>query len=200
MKLMDNKVFLLILFAFSMAVSAGTASAQIYKTVDENGTVIYTDKPPKVGAEPAKLPPISVIDAPAYKHPTAKKGTDAAQGDGSKPPSLRALRRSYRDFAIVAPKPEESIWHPEGPITAAWHTRDQLRAGMRVTLTLDGTKQPPSTASASPLTGLVRGQHTLGAVLKDAKERTIATAAPVTFYIRQANLNSNPSAAPRGGG
>ena len=32
------------------------AAAEVYRWVDENGVVHYTDKPPAPGAEPAKLP------------------------------------------------------------------------------------------------------------------------------------------------
>ena len=40
--------------------------AQVYKTVDENGNVVYTDQPPADGSRPIKLKELSVIEAPVY--------------------------------------------------------------------------------------------------------------------------------------
>src|SRR5690606_42036520 len=51
---------LCLLLGFSLVFGA---SAQIYKTVDKDGKVIYTDKPPAdQPAEAVKLPPINTLD------------------------------------------------------------------------------------------------------------------------------------------
>ena len=190
-----------ILFLFTLALSMTVASpllAQVYKTVDEDGNVVYTDQAPKDGSGPMELPPLSVIEAPTYERP-AEATPEVDEGEGGKEMSLRYLRKNYADFAIVAPQAEESVWQPEGVITAAWNARYQLQPGMQVTLSVDGVAQTTTSEQIIPLAGLERGEHTVTAELTDAQNRRIATAEPVTFYVRRPGLyNQRPVVTPRG--
>ena len=196
MKLMTHKTFILILIAFSLAIMAGTLAAQVYKTVDKDGNVTYTDQPPADGSKPIKLAPISVIEAPTYE----KAPESARKGAEGEEIPLRDLRRLYRDFAIISPQSEESVWHPDGPIAVAWSAGNPLQTGMQVTVYLNGNKQATTTEQIIPVDGLDRGEHTVTAELKDAKNRRIATAEPVTFFIQRPNIYTNrPRPTPRGG-
>ena len=196
MKLMTHKTFILILIAFSLAIMAGPLAAQVYKTVDKDGNVTYTDQPPADGSKPIKLAPISVIEAPTYE----KAPESARKGAEGEEIPLRDLRRLYRDFAIISPQSEESVWHPDGPIAVAWSAGNPLQTGMQVTVYLNGNKQATTTEQIIPVDGLDRGEHTVTAELKDAKNRRIATAEPVTFFIQRPNIYTNrPRPTPRGG-
>lgn len=199
MKLVTYKILLLILIAFSIAITTGPLTAQVYKTVDEDGNVTYTDQPPKDGSEPIELRPISIIEAPIYE--TKPQAVEAdAEGDTGKEMSLRNLRKNYKDFAIVSPRQEESIWHPDGPVTVAWSAGNQLQVGMKVTVYMDGIKQVTTSDQIIPVSGLDRGEHTVMAELTDAKNRKIATTQPVTFFIQRPGLNSNRARRGPGGG
>jgi len=202
MKLVTHKTFFLVLIALLLACAAGSLAAQVYKVVDKDGNVSYTDQPPGDGSKPYDLPPISVIEAPTYeKAPEAKKaGEEGEAGEDGKEMSLKYLRKHYRDFAIVAPQQEESIWHPESAISVAWNARYALQAGMQVTVFMDGKRQATTAEQIIPVAGLDRGEHTVTAELKDGKNRKIATAEPVTFFIRRPGLYNRPRVAPRGGG
>jgi len=195
-----HKTFFLILMAVSMSVASHAVLAQVYKTVDEEGRVTYTDQPPKDGSAPIKLAPISVIEAPTYERP-ARVDKEAAKGEESKRMSLRNLRQNYADFAIIAPQQEESVWNPEAPITVAWNTRFRLQQGMQVTIYIDGKQHSKTTAQIIAVAQLDRGEHKVEAQLTDARNRKIATAEPVTFYIRRPGLyNNRAHQTPRGGG
>jgi hypothetical protein len=200
MSLKIQKTFLLILFAVVLSVMASPAGAQVYKVVDEDGNVTYTDQAPGDGSQPVELRPISVIEAPEFET-APKEGEEGAEGgEESKEMSLRYLRKNYQDFAIVAPQQEESVWRPDGPITVAWNARYALQDGMTVTVFLDGARQATTTEQIIPVTGLERGEHTVTAELKDSRNRRIATAEPVTFFVRQPGLYNRPRPTPRGGG
>jgi len=197
MKLISNKTLLLILIAFLTVVITNPLMAEVYKVVDEDGNITYTDKPPPDGSKPIKLAPISVIEAPTYEK-APEKAKEGAEGEEL---SLRDLRRLYRDFAIISPQSEESVWHPDGPTVVAWSTAKQLKKGMQVTVFLNGKKQATTTERIIPVAGLDRGEHTVTAELKDTKNRKIATAEPVTFFIKRPNIYTNrPRPTPRGGG
>lgn len=198
MKPKSYETLFLLTLVLSMII-AGPLLAQVYKTVDEDGNVVYTDQPPKDGAEPIKLRPISVIEAPVYEK-AEPADPDAAAEEESKEKPLRFLRKHYEAFMIVSPEQEESIWYANGVVPVAWSTPSPLEPGMQVTVSVDGRAQPPTTEPVIAFTGLERGEHTATAVLTDARNRHIATAETVTFFIRQPNIYTNaPRPTPRGG-
>ena len=194
MKLVTHKYILLSLMTFFLAVAVSPLTAQVYKTVDKDGNVTYTDTPPPDGSQPIDLPPISVIEAPIYE--TGPKQTDEGE---EKELSLRELRKNYKDFAIVAPQQEESVWHPETPITVTWNTKFNLQEGMMMTLFVDGVQHESTTVRSIPVSDLERGEHTLRAELRDAKNRKVASADPITFFVKKPNIYTNRlNARPRG--
>ncbi len=174
--------------------------AQVYKVVDKDGNVTFTDQPPADGSGPIELKPISVVEAPVYQ--TAPKKDDA---EADKEMSIRDLRKNYRDFAIVSPQQEESLWRPDGAFPVAWNTKFALQPGMQVTIFLDGKRHTTTTQQMIAMSNLDRGEHTVKAELRDSNNRLIAEAEAVTFFVRQPGLynralNAPPSVTPNGGG
>jgi len=181
MKMGSSKV-ITALAAAGWLLCTGPLQAQIYKTVDENGNVTYSDKPMDDNAEPMTLPGLSVIQSvPSAPRPE----TDAASDDQQEVTSITELRRGYRDFSIVSPAPEETIWGTANEATIAWDSRYQLQPGMTVTFFVDGNALEPTTDASMILRQLDRGAHTVSAELIDSRNRKIATAETVTFYIQQ---------------
>ena len=200
MKLITNKELLMILLTFSLAMTASSLMAQVYKVVDENGNVTFTDIPPGDGSKPVDLPPISVVETPDYET-TARQAAEAAAAAGNAEPpeeTLRSLRQSYRDFEIISPRSEESIWSPDGPISVVWSAGDDLREGMQVMVFIDGNLQATTSQPMIPIVGLERGEHVVTAEIRDRRNRTIVAAPPVTFFVRQPGLYNRPRVGPRG--
>ena len=169
--------------------------AEVYKTTDEDGNVVYTDQPPDTGAKPIELPGLSII-SPQTPPVVTKKARQAAERPGREGTtddsqlSFGELRRGYRDFAIVSPTQDQvfagmgdEIFH------AAWDTQFQLRAGMTVTFYFNGQAQAPTTASSIALGRLDRGTHEVYAVLTDDHNRRIASTDPVAFHVRRNSIN-----------
>ena len=199
MKLITHQTILMTLMAFSLAIASTPLAAQVYKVVDEDGNVTYTDRPPRDGSGPMDLPPLSVIETPVYEKTSRQVASEAAADENKEIP-LKTLRRDYRDFAITSPQSEESVWHPEGPVPVGWTTGKALQGGMKVTIFIDGSQQATTTRPIIPVSGLERGEHTVTAELRDAKNRKIATADPVTFFIMRPGLNNRSRVNPGGGG
>ena len=187
MKLITHKIFFMMLITISLVLTASPLTAQVYKVVDENGNVTFTDRPPADGSKPMDLPPLSVIETPDYQMPSSQVATE----EEDKEIPLRTLRRDYRDFAIISPLAEATVWGPEQSVSIAWSVGKQLQAGMSVSIFIDGKLLTTSTQPIIPAGALERGEHTVTAQLKDVKNRTIATAAPITFYVRQPNIYTN---------
>ena len=200
MKLMTHKTLLTLLVAFLLTIVVSPLTAQVYKIVDKDGNVTYTDKPPVDGAKPLDLPPLSVIETPDYGKTARQEAEEAVAAGGEKEVPLRTLRNRFRDFAIISPLQEDSVWWTDGPVSIAWSSSNQLQEGMTVQIFLNGQQQANTTAPMIPVNGLERGEHTVTATIKDARKRTVATAEPITFFIRQPGMYNTARPRPRGGG
>jgi len=175
----------------AMMVATQSAWAEVYKVVDENGNVTYTDQAPDSSAKPMELRGLSVISPQKPPAPVASEQPAAeASADGEEVvTSIRELRRGYRDFRIVAPKNDEQIRGTGNQTMIAWDTSYRLQPGMTVTFVLDGNAQEPTTAQSMTTGRLDRGEHKVYAELVDDRNRRIATTETVTFYIRQWSVN-----------
>lgn len=184
-----------LVITLSIALMALAASqgldAQVYKVVDENGNVVYTDEPPKDGTPEMVLPEISVIESDYDPEPS--DGAAAAEISGEEngeeePKSPRELRAMFRDFRILTPKSEETFWGTANTVVVSWGANAPYEDGMSVSVVVDGAAQDVTTGGNLSLT-LDRGEHQVYAVLMDELGRRIVTTNTVTFYVQQATVN-----------
>lgn len=163
--------------------SASASSANIYKVVDENGNVTYTDQKPSPGAQPVDLPPLSVVettkpDVPAVTSPGAEE----------KAATPRDLRKQFSDFRIIQPQNEETFWGTANTVVVSWGSSQPVPEDMKVVLYVDGeARDVPGSGSVS-LT-LDRGEHQVYAELRDARNRRVVTTDTVTFFVKQHSVN-----------
>jgi hypothetical protein len=175
-----------ILAAIAALAWLGTpAHAQIYKIVDKDGNVTYTDQAPADGSEPMDLPELQVVETePVAPLPSADSGA-------SDEPTTRDLRRIYRDFKITRPQQEETFWGTGNQVVVSWGSDTALRPDMSVRLYLDGTPREVTRQSMMAMT-LDRGEHTVFAELLDGRGRRIVSTPPVTFFVHQGSRLINP--------
>ena len=174
---------------FLLVLSASLA-AEIWKVVDEDGNVTYTDQAPGNAAPPMKLPELSIIE-------TVSPGS-RAQANGRRPvvkeevTALTAaeLRRLYQDFRIARPFEEETFWGTASTVVVTWTSTAPITPDLNVRLFVDGAAQAAPATGGVSLT-LDRGEHRVFAELRDASNRRIITTKPVTFFVKQVSVNSN---------
>jgi hypothetical protein len=147
------------------------AMADVYRWTDKDGVIHYTDKPPEPGAKPVDLPQLQTFKPDAL--PSLHAGPDA-------PPAAKTVKVS---ISISTPAAEETIRDGEGKVPVSVTAVPE--SGQGIIYTLDGAAQnkQPTPSSAYLLTGVERGEHSIGASLVDASGKTLATAAPVTIYM-----------------
>jgi hypothetical protein len=168
-------------------------AADIWKTVDEDGNVIYTDQPPKDGSAPMDLPELSVIETD-----TQAEQTPAGE-EGVKAPSSGDLRRLYRDFRITRPLPDETFWGTANTVVVTWSSQTPIAPELNVRLFVNGKAQAAPATGGVSLT-LDRGEHKVFAELRDARNRRIMKTDTVTFFVKQNSASFNrPRPTPRGG-
>lgn len=155
----------------------------VYRWVDENGTVHYSDAPPPdTQAQPADLPDITIVPA----RTTSKQKTDDQNKQADKPEKQSI---TFADLRLVRPKPEENLWGTGGTVTAEVAFSGRLPRGYAIQFVLDGKPQKPTRKKNQTLTEVYRGGHRLYAQIIEIKTgKVVAKTPPVTFYVHQVNI------------
>ncbi len=137
---------------------AAQSSGEIYKVVDEDGNVTFTDQRPSAQAEPMDLPPLSVIESD-IPVPAADGRKRRSKRTRSRRRTSRDLRRQFADFGSRShsrrrhsgARPTRSSW----PGVAAQPVPPELSARLYV----DGEARRDVPASGSVSLTLDRGEH-----------------------------------------
>ena len=165
---MGWKIFI---FVSACLLTVGVFADQtLYKWVDDQGNVHYSDKP-HPGATKMKLPATQTYKAPDMSGMPAliPPGQTAAPSDAG--------------ITIISPAPESTLWDAES-ITVAVNVPAGLQNGDAVTISVDGRAHGPAADLSATFDGMVQGEHTVTAVLKHANGQT-QNAGPIKFYIEK---------------
>jgi len=157
--------------------------ADVYRSVDENGHVVYSDKPSEGAVK------IEVKDAQTIKLPSA--GPFKYQ-----PPPKKAPPR-YSSVAISSPGNDESIRQNTGDVTVQISVSPGLRPGDVISLLMDGKEVASGPASSVTMKNVDRGSHTLQSRVLGSDGRTWASSETVTFHLlRHSVLKPKPPPGP----
>ena len=145
---------------------AATGDA-IYKWVDDQGNVHYSDKP-QPGAQKIVLP-----SAVTYKAPNM---------GGLRPkPDTPPPASTYSSFVISAPQNEITLLNVT-TVTVSVSSTPPLQYGDKITISVDGKAQGPGDNASATFDNLERGEHLVTATLQQANGKTL-NATPTKFYI-----------------
>ena len=152
------------------------ARAEVYRYVDPQGVVHYTDQPPSKDARPAKLPPLQVIGPPPG--PPADRGADA----DARPKAPQAPV----ELRITAPAPEQTFRGDDRRLMVNVALDRPLPEGYGLLYMLDGSPQnTQATRTLSyVLEGVERGEHLVSVAAVDARGREVARTAPVIVHMK----------------
>ncbi|TDI90984.1 MAG: DUF4124 domain-containing protein [Chloroflexi bacterium] len=158
------------------ALGTVTASAEIFRTVDEHGNVVFTDIPPpgNQASESVTVNPVNTFSVP----------TPAATAP---PPEADVPEVAhYESLTIVAPANDATVRENAGNVTVAVALDPPLRAGDRLVLYMDGDESPvPARGSSFQLENVDRGTHTIGVRVIDGAGRVAAEAPTSRFHLQR---------------
>ncbi|HEX4648857.1 MAG TPA: DUF4124 domain-containing protein [Steroidobacteraceae bacterium] len=154
------------------------AAATVYKWVDENGVVHYSDQP-HPNAEK-----LQVGSAQTYKADTSYA---APSGPAAPPPP--AQPSTYQGCAIAQPANDQTFNNLDS-LAIVVRTDPALRAGDQVFLTLDGQPLNGGKATGPQFTvsPVDRGTHVLQATVRDSEGGLMCQSPGVTFNVLQASI------------
>jgi hypothetical protein len=173
-------------FLALLCVLASAAYADVYRSVNEAGEVVFTDVPTE-GSVRVELPPLSTVKPPEKSQASLLVKQRIPEEKGP----------AYLRFEVATPEQDASIWDNQGNIKLGVLLEPalQTRSGHRIQFFLDD--QPYGVAEQSLVThfkGLDRGTHTLGAAVVDAEGAPLISADPVTIHLHKASVQhpNNP--------
>ena len=162
----------LALFLVALLVLPAVLGEALYKWVDEQGNVHYSDKP-HPGATRLHLPKPTTYVAPSVAAPKT-----LPQESGQQQPQFSG----YTRFEIASPAPDQVFWNVRS-VTVTLAVKPELREGDQVTITLDDKTVGPNASLTATFSDLDRGEHSVHATLMGAGGNMVAK--PVTFYIQK---------------
>jgi Domain of unknown function (DUF4124) len=178
-------------FAFTLLclVCSLALAATVYRWVDDDGVVHYSDQPH------ANAEKMQVHAAQTYKSATP----DAAGGGGGSSSSSSASSSPYRGCAIMQPQDGQAYANVDS-LTVTVQTDPQLHQGDKVYMMIDGqaVNGGAPTGSQFVLSPVERGTHTAQAQVKDAGGAIMCQTPTVTFEVHQNSIlnPNNPRVTP----
>jgi len=163
------------LTAILLLVVVTTARADVYKSIDAGGEVVYSDRPDR-GAERVMMPPL-----PSYT-----------------PPPSRTLNRSssiveqpqYTSFTLTSPASEATIRNNLGTVVIETVLTPALMTaqGHGIQFYLDGVAHGAVIESPTvTLSNIDRGEHTLSARVVDAAGKVLMATGEITVFVKRAS-------------
>ncbi len=172
--------YLIIILLFFTSI----ASADVYRTVDEFGNVMFTDNPDSK-AEKINVQPTSTYSPVAI--PEQQIEAELTEDEFPVP--------NYK-ISIISPAQNESFWSNDGTVNINVNVQPELSAerGDMLVFKLDG--QDVGVPQSSPnftLSNLDRGSHIIVASIIDADGQVLITSKSTLFHLQRRSLLNNPN-------
>ena len=177
--------------ALAMALSSSVpAFAAIYRTVDEDGNVVFTDVPPKETSKAVKLDNHNDYTPPAAE--TASSNERATGWLADEEENENAAPTGYSAIAISYPGNDEAVRENAGNLTVTIESEPALdtNQGHSIEILLDGEPAGSASGASVALTNIDRGTHTLSANVVDRSGSVLGSSNTITFHmLRYSKLN-----------
>ncbi len=152
-----------------LCLSAPLGAQEIYRVVDADGNVIYTDEKPSEDADPMVLPELSVVGEDIDEPPIALNDTE--------------LEREPLGFRITSPEDGQDLLVTDQTLTVNMASNIALPETAQIVVYLDEEAQPPVSSLEATIEDVETGEHTLRAELQTARGRVLASTDPVRFRL-----------------
>jgi hypothetical protein len=163
------RILLLIIY-FSLALPV--LAKEVYRTVDENGNVIFSDTP-AAGAEKIRVDEIQTIapgQVPKFEYTPPPKDVD-----------------TYSRLEILSPENDSVIQSDDGNVTinAVLEPALNLSTGHYLVLYLDGKEAASGTSPQFILSNVERGTHILTISVVDQSGNEVIKSPALSFTLYQ---------------
>lgn len=173
----------MLLLLAGLTLSLAALPQEVYRWVDKDGVVHYSDQP---GAQDAER--VILADPNSYEETPTDLGPYAAAG-GEDEPGLPA----YASLVIVQPAPDQVFFGADATVTVAADLRGALSPDHTLVFFVNGNRRSADAGLGLELTNLARGSYSLRAAVIDQNGNALITSQQVTFHVRQPSINTPQS-------
>jgi len=171
-------------FLILLLVMAYPALADVYKTVDKDGRVIYSDSPANEKAEKVELRELNTVPKSETLPSAISIGSSRVQEE----------KISYK-IDIISPGSEVTIPPGQRDLAIAVSLDNPLRQNHLLVYFMDGELLEETTMSNILVSDVPRGSHTLVVEAIDESGQSLGTSAPVIVNIIRPIIK--PAASPK---
>ncbi len=171
--------------AIGLLTAVSVQAAVIYKWVDADGVVHYSDQS-SPGAE-------KIVTAVSSSSSPAPSGARNASMPSTAPQRAAQGGLNYTEFSIASPAAEQTFFGDD-VVAVHLNLNPSLRPNQSITWHLNGKQLdfPPNAVSFA-LPRLDRGTYALAATITDQQTSESQTSPSVTFFVRQPSALSPQS-------
>ncbi len=166
--------------------AAQASAAELYRWVDADGQVHYSDRP-HAGATSIEID----ITPPAISTPASTTTSSPGTARSADEPALPEVE-SMRSINLTRPTENQVLHNIAGQLSVAVSVTPRLAEGHRINLYMDGNRivegQPGRLAFR--LDEVYRGEHTLIAAVEEPGGRELLRSDAVTFFVRQTSIQN----------
>lgn len=174
----------LMLMALTLLFPGAAMSDSIYRQVDEDGNVTYTDEPPDDESKPLELDPLPQMNIPSSDRSSRPSDDEQDESGNAEPEG------SYKSLAIREPEHDSAFWRGGGEVTVRIHSEPKLSEGHQYQLEFDGEAIEETRNTSITLENVDRGTHELTVHILDSSGEVIQSSDRTRFTLhRPSQLN-----------
>jgi len=179
-----RQILFILFISLSLSLSA---ASKVYKKVNPDGSVEYSDVPQDETAEPIKLKPLQSISLPPLVPAPVSQSTAAT-----------AKPFKYESIRILSPQDDEGIRSNNGDFTAKGELLPPLQPDLEHHLQwlLDGKEVPNANGLTLNLKNVDRGTHQLQLRVIDFDGKVAIETPVISFHILRVSLGGENIYAP----
>lgn len=170
-----------------LALCSGAVSAQsIYKTVDEQGRVSYSDKPPanrnaeSEEEQAAELPPVNAIP----EQPIERRGERSQRDRDAQTPDYQVR--------VINPTPESSVPPGQRDLSIVATLNQRLEPEHELVYYMDGERLAQTREQQFLVKQIYRGSHIITVQVVDGDGRVLARSEPVRVHVHRPSVFNRP--------
>lgn len=176
-----------------LAQSSKSSTTTLYRWVDDNGVIHFSDSPRPGAQDPSedefkvRAPNVSRSPRPSPSSVSSATSTDGdADASGITPAPL-----GYQSLSITSPANGDTLWNIGGTLNVSLQVSPGLQPGDGIVILMDGRvmNQRPATSTSVTLSNVYRGEHVLVASIRDANGVQQIASPPIRFVVQQSTVN-----------
>ncbi|WP_111498280.1 DUF4124 domain-containing protein [Marinobacter bohaiensis] len=169
-----------------LALAASSVQAQVYRSVDEQGNVTFTDQASS-GGEEVNVKPVTTVTLPDAEDVRQLEAQQEKPSVDDQTPA-----KPYSRVGFDAPEDDTAFHSGNGDMTFAVSSQPALRNGHLFEVSLDGQPIGQNASGQFALQNVFRGTHNASVNVIDRDGRIVQSGQSITFTIhRPSVLNRN---------